>query len=498
MKVGVVLPVYNQEKTYLFECFQSIENQTYRNFELVIVIDGANAETVKATYEAASLLSCPYKIIHRLENKGIAYSLNEGYQHLSNCPYLTWISSDNRQSPNFLQRLVESMMTAPPNTVLVYSMYWAINELGERYIPDNIWFPSMYQMMNRSKQEIMMACFIGASFLFTRSAYEQAGGYDQKYGIISDYEFWIRLMQCGEFLFIKEALMEYRLKGKYSLTTLTPSEELYLQSMAASIDHRRRMGDIPKVTVIITAHNHEHYIETCIQSVLKQTYSNFHVVIIDVGSTDGTLGKIYSMHDTRMIPIHISSRHKALALNIGLKYVLGEYVLELDGDDWIDDHTLEIMVREMDAQTSDVGMAYANRKLWFEESGQLVEGPVYSGVMYKDKYEVLSKLQTHCPRLYRRSVLEELNGWISSLHGEPLLADDYMMFLRIAERYKIHWINATLYHQRRHHSNITILEKQNLNRQFRMVVNEMLHRWGSVYVPQFEEQDGFITKINLL
>lgn len=47
-KVGVVLPVYNQEREYLFECVQAIENQKYRNFELVIVIDGANAQTVKA------------------------------------------------------------------------------------------------------------------------------------------------------------------------------------------------------------------------------------------------------------------------------------------------------------------------------------------------------------------------------------------------------------------------------------------------------------------
>jgi glycosyltransferase involved in cell wall biosynthesis len=412
--------------------------------------------------------------------------------------YLTWISSDNRQFPNFLQRLIECITSATPNTVLVYSLFWPIDDKGVRFIPDDLWFPSISLIMNRPKEEIMITCFIGASFLFTRSAYEQAGGYDPKYGVISDYEFWIRLMPCGEFLFIQETLMDYRLKGKYSLTTLTPPEELYLQSMAASIDHRRQNGDIPKVTVIITTHNHEHYIQTCIQSVLAQTYSEFHLLVIDVGSVDTTLSKIYAIHDTRMIPIHISLRNKAEAMNIGLKYVLGEYVLELDGDDWLDPLTLEIMIREMDAQTSEVGMVYANRKLWFEEGGQLIEGPIYSGISYKDKYEVLCKMQTHCPRMYRHSVLEDLNGWITSLHGEPLLADDYMMFLKIAERYKIHWIDVTLYHQRRHSTNITIVDKEKLNRHFKMVVVEMLLQWGNIYIPEFEEIDGYITKITLL
>jgi len=51
--------------------------------------------------------------------------------------------------------------------------------------------------------------------------------------------------------------MDYRLNGKYSLTTIIASEKLlFLKSMSASIDHRRKNGDIPKVIVIITACNH--------------------------------------------------------------------------------------------------------------------------------------------------------------------------------------------------------------------------------------------------
>ncbi|WP_186321516.1 glycosyltransferase [Bacillus sp. FJAT-22090] len=496
-KVGIVLPVYDQERNYLMECIQAIENQTFRNFQLVIVIDGANEETVKAIYEASEMLTCSYSIIHRTENKGIAYSLNEGYEHLLDCPYLTWISSDNRQKPDFLKRLVETMNNAPSDTVLVYSMYQPIDEQGLSHSFGLAWYTALFNMMRRPKEEIMLTCFIGASFLFTREAYEKADGYDPKYGLVSDYEFWIRLMPLGNFHFIPESLMEYRLNGKHSLTTITPTEELFIQSMDASVDHRQKNGDIPKVTVIITAHNHEKYIKNCIQSVLDQTYSNFHIVVLDVGSTDGTLQEVYSVRDLRLIPVHLDKRHKAEALNIGLRYVLGKYVLELDGDDWIDSNTLEIMVNEMDALSTKVGMTFANRQIWFEENGQLVEGPVYKGVPSTNKYEVLQNFQTHCPRMYRLSALKKLNGWMTSLYEEPLVADDFMMYLRVAEQFKVHWIDETLYHQRRHPQNITVIEKELLNRQFRMITNEMLQRWGNEYTADFEEVDGNISKILL-
>lgn len=500
LKVGVVLPIYNQERDYVFECFLAIEQQTYCNFELVVVLDGANIDTVKATYEAAAHLTSPDKVvvIHRKENKGIAYSLNEGFKLLPHCTHLTWISSDNRQLPHFLETLVKEMLASPPNTVLTYSMFYPINENGERYISDHLWFPALYHTMRRAKEEIMVLSFIGASFLFTREAYEQAGGYDPAFGIVSDYEFWIRLLQHGEIHFVREALMEYRYQGMYSLTTITPREELYLQSMKASLFHKRRRGNIPRVTVIITAHNHAKYIDNCIRSVLAQTYTNFHLVVFDVGSDDTTLAEILKVRDTRIMPIHINKRAKVEVLNQGLEYALGEYVIELDGDDWFEPSTLEVMVREMDAQPSDVAMAYANRRIWFEKNGQLEEGPVLPGLVYKDKFEVLTKFQTHCPRIYRLSALKELNGWETSINGEPLLADDYMMFLKIVDRYKTHWINSTLYHQRRHQTNITILDKEELNRQYRSVVYEILQRWESPLRPEFEEVEGTITGIKLL
>ena len=500
MKVGVVLPVYNQDPVYVKEAILSMESQTYRNFTFVIVIDGANQETIDAVYEASTQLTCDYSIINRKENMGFAHSLNEGFSHLTDCTHLTWVSSDNRQLPTFLATLVAQYELAPINTVLVYSLYYAINEKGERYIPEKEWITIMSKQMYRKKEIIMSVCFIGVSFLFTRSAFEQAGGYKVEYGKVADHELWMRLKNFGEFLFLPVPLIEYRHNGAYSLTTQTPPEELFQDSMKASIDNRIMDGDIPKVTVLITAHNHEKYIKQCLDSVLNQTFKSFHVVVAVDASTDSTLGIVVNnFDDSRIIPIMLNKQSKAHALNLGLEYSLGEYILELDGDDWIDPNTLETMVNQMENLPKDVGMAYANRKLWFEQpDGLMYGGPIYPGIVYKDKYEVLSLMQTHCPRLYRKSALRQIGGWQTEIEGEPLHADDYMIFIKMSEQFKLHWIDEPFYHQRRHSNNITTYKKDILNRQFKKVAQEAMNRWGDTARLEFEEADGSVTKINII
>ncbi|QGT99471.1 hypothetical protein SYNTR_0878 [Candidatus Syntrophocurvum alkaliphilum] len=88
-KVGVVLPIYDQKPEYVYECIYSMKLQDYNNFELVIVIDGANKSTKQALFNALRKFPKPFKILERSTNKGIAYSLNEGFSCLSNCDYLT-------------------------------------------------------------------------------------------------------------------------------------------------------------------------------------------------------------------------------------------------------------------------------------------------------------------------------------------------------------------------------------------------------------------------
>ena len=99
-----------------------------------------------------------------------------------------------------------------------------------------------------------------------------------------------------------------------------------------------------KFSIIIPAYNVADYLENCVESILKQTYDNYEVIIVNDGSTDET-GKIaddLSLQFKQINVIHQSNGGASKARNTGMKEVVGDYILFLDGDDfWRDDDFLE-------------------------------------------------------------------------------------------------------------------------------------------------------------
>jgi glycosyltransferase involved in cell wall biosynthesis len=499
VKVGVVLPLYNQHPTYIQECLQSMEKQIFRDFRMIVVIDGANNETVEAFNQYKDECSFPISVINRRENRGIAYSLNEGFAQMTDTPYYTWISSDNRYYPNFLGSLVQAMDHATQETVLVYSLFDLIDAYGNNdRLANQQRRHSLALAMNRPKNQIRQTCFIGASFLFKKDIFHEIGGYNPTYEKVEDYEFWMRLLQYGDLTFIEESLMEYRIDGEYSYTTITPKEEINLLSARARTDIWRRFLPMPRITVIVSAYNQERYIEQTISSVLNQTFQDFQFIIIDDGSTDGTWERIHQSRDARINPIHISNKGKSAAFNIALQYVLGEYVLELDGDDWLEPNALEIMVSRMDKASPKYGMAFGNRMIWYQQDEGVVQGPVFKGRRYWNKYDVIRAAQTHCPRLYRLSALRRVGGWPEDIRGERSIVEDFQLMLRLARYYRFLWIPRTLYHQRRHSNNTTELDAKTCLRQLQWVIYDSLKSWGGQYYAVIQSSNGYISRIKLI
>lgn len=97
------------------------------------------------------------------------------------------------------------------------------------------------------------------------------------------------------------------------------------------------------VSIIVAAYNVEKYIGNCIESILKQTYRNFELIIIDDGSRDNTkiLCEKYRNMDDRITVIHQTNQGVSAARNNGLKKISGDYVTFIDSDDEISDKYLE-------------------------------------------------------------------------------------------------------------------------------------------------------------
>lgn len=103
------------------------------------------------------------------------------------------------------------------------------------------------------------------------------------------------------------------------------------------------------ISIICPIYNIALYLPKCIQSIIGQTYSNLQIILVDDGSTDGS-AKIcdkYASLDNRIKVIHKPNGGLVSARKAGLKAATGEYVIYVDGDDWIESDLCENMLKEM-------------------------------------------------------------------------------------------------------------------------------------------------------
>lgn len=103
VKVNIGVPVYNVE-AYLRECLDSIMNQTFKDFEVIMVDDGSTDNSFNICQEYVARDN-RFKLIHQ-ENKGLAGARNTCLKHMKG-EYITWIDSDDVVDDNYLERLLE-------------------------------------------------------------------------------------------------------------------------------------------------------------------------------------------------------------------------------------------------------------------------------------------------------------------------------------------------------------------------------------------------------
>ncbi len=95
-----------------------------------------------------------------------------------------------------------------------------------------------------------------------------------------------------------------------------------------------------KFSVIIPVYNIEKYIKKCINSILEQSYKNFEIIVVDDGSTDESNLLINNINDNRIRIIKKNNGGLSSARNEGIKYVTGDYIWFVDGDDYIEPDAL--------------------------------------------------------------------------------------------------------------------------------------------------------------
>ena len=103
VKVSIGVPVYNVE-VYLRECLDSIMNQTFKDFEVIMVDDGSTDNSFNICQEYVARDN-RFKLIHQ-ENKGLAGARNTCLKYMHG-EYITWIDSDDKVKPDYLEKLLQ-------------------------------------------------------------------------------------------------------------------------------------------------------------------------------------------------------------------------------------------------------------------------------------------------------------------------------------------------------------------------------------------------------
>lgn len=169
------------------------------------------------------------------------------------------------------------------------------------------------------------------------------------------------------------------------------------------------------ISVVIPVYNVSEYLQKCITSVCRQSYRNIEIVLVDDGSTDGSsdICDKASEGDSRIRVIHQENGGRSVARNRGIREARGEYLLFVDGDDWIDDNCIEVLYgacKEYQA-TLAVGRyrsVYKDKVLDESTNEYLVLEGQEPLEFYINGYRNYQNVNSVCVKLYRRELLKDI------------------------------------------------------------------------------------------
>lgn len=195
----------------------------------------------------------------------------------------------------------------------------------------------------------------------------------------------------------------------------------------------------PKITVLLPTYNESENIERSINSILSQTHSNLSLLIVDDGSTDGTIDKIRSIDDDR-IDLHIREDGNSIttALNYGIENAEGKYIARQDADDWSEPKRIEKQIQFAEKNNLDiVGCGTYNRS---KEGGKIAKREVPTNPDCK-MFNSGSQF-VHGSLFMKRKMLLDIGGY----NDDYRTAEDVELLARASdEGYKFMNINEPLY-----------------------------------------------------
>lgn len=211
-KISVVMPAYNAEK-YITEAIESILNQSFRDFEFIILNDCSTdaTESIILSYGDARIV-----YVKNEENLGVARTLNKGLA-IAKGEYIARMDADDVSLPQRLERQAAFLEENPAVAVLGCNVE-TFDETGSLYTGWSATDPKQMHI------DLLFSCGLAhPSVMMRREVIDALGGYDPAFEGLEDYELWCRVTQSHQVTTLPEVLFCYRVHS--GQVTKNPSEK---------------------------------------------------------------------------------------------------------------------------------------------------------------------------------------------------------------------------------------------------------------------------------
>jgi len=433
--VSVIIPCYNYA-CYLSEAVESVINQTYQDFEIIIVNDGSTDNTI----EVAELLIYRFpqyriRLINQPNSGHPAFSRNKGISGAVG-EYILPLDADDMIASTMLEKCVD-VLSHDASLSIVYT--------------DRLDFGSVNQIIAARDYDFELLKYqnhLSYCAMFKKAVWEAVGGY-KPIGC-EDWNFWIEAGALGRFAKrIPQALFLYRRHdaGRFqhdSANIERVTAKIILQNRKLYTDDDVRQAtdilDASKhlVSVIMPTYNRPEMLRTAIQSVLNQTFQDFEIIVVnDAGEDANFVIKAFNSPKISYIR-HETNKGLAAARNSGILAARGKYIAYLDDDDIFYPEHLATLVQRLESDGSFVAYTDAHRVHLEERDGiTTVVGRDLPYSMDFDYQRIL--FENFIPVLcvmHRRECLEQVGGFDPLLHR----LEDWDLWIRMSRHYQFHHV----------------------------------------------------------
>jgi glycosyltransferase involved in cell wall biosynthesis len=197
--VSVIIPTRNRSQL-IRRAIQSVQDQTYHDFEIIIVDDASTDDTAEVVGEFEDQ---KIKYIRHEQTKGAPAARNTAVR-ISNGEYIAFIDDDDEWLPEKLQMQISAFRAAKPKVGIVYSAFWRIEGTKKTFFPS----AKIRKKQGNLQKALLSGNFIGLpTAIVKRQCFEKAGFFDESFPRLQDWEFFIRCAQQYQFMYIDKPLL---------------------------------------------------------------------------------------------------------------------------------------------------------------------------------------------------------------------------------------------------------------------------------------------------